>query len=240
MSLPAETLLGPYKLLSTVGSGGMGEVYRAIDTRLDRTVAVKLLLPRFAERSEFLRRFDREAHAISKLNHPNICSLYDVGHLDGRSYLVMEYLRGETLAHRLSKSHMTMDEVIAYAIQIASALKEAHSYGIIHRDLKPANIMVTRRGVKLMDFGIAKTRQDAQDERVTAATTAKSKPASPARATSTAALRSKEPGSHVQARGIEQVVYAVGEIEQVTQSSAALAEDVSFQQSCMKSAGHNC
>jgi serine/threonine protein kinase len=158
------TRLGPYEILSAVGAGGMGEVYRARDMRLDRIVAIKFLLPRFADLPEFLQRFEREAHIISSSTIPTFCALYDVRHTDGQSYLIMEYLEGETLAHRMLKSRLEMDEVKTYAIQIASALRDAHARGIIHRDLKPANVMITRWGVKLMDFGLAKIQEDQNAE----------------------------------------------------------------------------
>ena len=155
MPLAAGDRLGPYQIVSLVGAGGMGEVYRARDTRLDRTVAVKILsadLDTPAAREQF----DREARAISSLSGPNICTLYDVGSQGERAYLVMEYLEGETLADRLTRGRLSIDQVVAYAIQIASALDQAHRQGVIHRDLKPANIMLTKSGVKLLDFGLAK------------------------------------------------------------------------------------
>jgi serine/threonine protein kinase len=130
----------------------MGEVYKARDTRLDRTVAVKVLPPALAEDPEFRRRFDREARTISQLTHPHICTLYDVGD----SFLVMEYLEGETLADRLARGALPVDEVVRIARQIADALDKAHHAGIIHRDLKPGNVMLTKTGAKLLDFGLAK------------------------------------------------------------------------------------
>ena len=164
--LSAGMRLGPYEILSHLGSGGMGTVYQARDTRLNRIVAVKLLLPRLANNPEFLRRFDREARAISGLNHPHICALYDVGHENGLSYLVMEYLSGETLSDRLSRAGpLPFDEVRTYGIQIASALKDAHDRNIVHRDIKPGNVMLTRWGAKLMDFGLATTFETRKNER---------------------------------------------------------------------------
>ncbi len=153
--------LGPYEILSAVGAGGMGEVYRARDTRLDRIVAIKILPDHLADRAELRERFEREAKTISSLNHPHICTLYDVGHQDGTDYLVMEYLEGETLAARLLKGPLPLDQVLKYAIEIADALDKAHRKGITHRDLKPGNIMLTKSGAKLLDFGLAKlTQQD--------------------------------------------------------------------------------
>src|SRR6266849_138472 len=148
--------LGPYEILSAVGAGGMGEVYRACDTRLDRTVAIKVLLTALASDPQFRERFDREARIISQLDHPHICPLYDVGEQDGTSFLVMPYLEGETLEARLKKGALPLDQALQYAIQIAYALNKAHRAGIVHRDLKPGNIMLTRTGATLLDFGLAK------------------------------------------------------------------------------------
>jgi serine/threonine protein kinase/Tol biopolymer transport system component len=156
MPLAPGTLLGPYEIQELLGAGGMGEVYRARDTRLDRTVAVKVLLSHAAERPDARQRFEREARVISSLNHPHICSLYDVGIEDGKPYLVMEYLEGETLAKRLQRGALPLDQVLRYGVQIADALSQAHRQGVFHRDLKPGNIMLTRAGAKLLDFGLAK------------------------------------------------------------------------------------
>src|ERR1700680_1810135 len=139
----------------------MGEVYRAKDTRLDRIVAIKVLPPHLADRAELRERFEREAKAISSLNHPHICTLHDVGHQDGIDYLVMEYVEGETLATRLAKGPLPLDQALRYAIEIADALDKAHRKGVTHRDLKPGNIMLTKSGAKLLDFGLAKLREDA-------------------------------------------------------------------------------
>src|SRR5262245_23424597 len=158
MDLATGTMLGPYELLSPVGAGGMGEVYRARDTRLDRTVAVKILPQHLSSNPERRQRFEREARAVSSLSHPHICALYDVGRQDGIDYLVMEYIQGESLADRLAKGPLPADQALRYAIQIADALDKAHRAGIVHRDLKPANIMLTKSGAKLLDFGLAKTR----------------------------------------------------------------------------------
>ena len=135
----------------------MGEVYRALDTRLDRIVAVKILPSCLSENPEAKERFDREARTISSLNHPNICTLHDVGHQNGVDYLVMEYLEGETLASRLNKGPLAPDQVLKYGIEICEGLEMAHRTGVVHRDLKPGNIMLTQTGVKLMDFGLAKS-----------------------------------------------------------------------------------
>src|ERR1700726_2553500 len=152
--------LGPYEILSGIGAGGMGEVYRAKDTRLNRIVAIKVLPPHLADSSEMKERFEREARTIASLNHPHICTLYDVGHQDGTDFLVMEYLEGETLAQRLIKGPLPLDQVLQYAIEIADALDKAHRKGVTHRDLKPGNIMLTKSGTKLLDFGLAKLKQE--------------------------------------------------------------------------------
>jgi len=156
MALNQGTKLGPYEIQSPLGAGGMGEVYRAKDTRLDRSVAVKILPSHLSDSPDAKQRFDREARAISSLNHPNICTLYDVGHQDGIDYLVMEFLEGETLADRLLKGPMPTEQVLKYGIDICEGLERAHKSGVIHRDLKPGNIMLTKSGAKLMDFGLAK------------------------------------------------------------------------------------
>src|SRR5580765_751193 len=157
MALTTGTRFGPYEIQSPLGAGGMGEVYRALDTRLQRIVAVKILPSHLSENPEAKERFDREARTISSLNHPNICTLHDVGHQDGVDYLVMEYLEGETLASRLEKGALASDQVFKYGIEICEGLEMAHRTGIVHRDLKPGNIMLTHTGVKLMDFGLAKS-----------------------------------------------------------------------------------
>jgi Tol biopolymer transport system component len=156
MALTSGTKLGPYEIQSPLGAGGMGEVYRARDTRLDRTVAVKILPAHLSSNLEAKQRFEREARAISSLNHPNICTLHDVGHQDGTDFLVMEYLEGETLADRLMKGPLPSELVLRYGIEICEGLEKAHKNGVIHRDLKPGNIMLTKSGAKLMDFGLAK------------------------------------------------------------------------------------
>jgi serine/threonine protein kinase/Tol biopolymer transport system component len=156
MSLAAGTRLGPYEIQSAIGAGGMGEVYRARDTRLERAVAVKVLPSHLSANVELKQRLDREAKAISGLQHPHICTLYDVGSQDGVDFLVMEYLEGQTLADRLEKGALPLEQTLRIATEIAGAIEKAHAQGITHRDLKPANIMLTKAGAKLMDFGLAK------------------------------------------------------------------------------------
>ena len=156
MGLPAGSKLGPYEVLSPLGAGGMGEVYRARDTRLERTVAIKILPAQLSTDPLRKQRFEREAKTISGLNHPNICVLHDVGSQDGVDYLVMECVEGETLAKRLEKSALPPEQALKYGAQIADALDKAHRSGVVHRDLKPGNIMVTATGAKLLDFGLAK------------------------------------------------------------------------------------
>lgn len=158
MAIAPGSRLGPYEIVASIGAGGMGEVYRAIDTRLDRTVAVKVLSPQFAGTPELRERFQREARAISSLSHPHICALYDVGHQDGVDFLVMEFMEGTTLAERLLRGPLPLDQVLRLGQQIADALHHAHRQGITHRDLKPGNIMITKSGAKLLDFGLAKAR----------------------------------------------------------------------------------
>ncbi len=161
MALTVGDRLGPYEIVALIGVGGMGEVYKARDTRLDRVVAVKVLPAHFAGRPDVRERFDREARTIAALNHPHICVLHDIGHQDGVDFLVMEYLEGETLAQRLAKGPLPLEQVFEYAIQMSDALDKAHRKGVTHRDLKPGNIMLTKNGSKLVDFGLAKLTQDA-------------------------------------------------------------------------------
>ena len=156
MSLVPGTKLGPYEIQAPLGTGGMGEVYRARDTRLERTVATKILPEHLSSDPIRKRRFEREAKTISSLNHPNICVLYDVGHQDGVDFLVMECVEGETLAKRLERGALPLEQDLKYGAQIADALAKAHHSGIVHRDLKPGNIMLTSTGAKLLDFGLAK------------------------------------------------------------------------------------
>jgi hypothetical protein len=156
MPLPVGTKLGPYEIQAPLGAGGMGEVYRARDTRLDRTVAVKILPSHLSSDPDARQRFEREAKIISSLNHPHICVLHDVGHQEGINYLVMECVEGETLARRLEKGALPLEQVMKLGAQIADALDKAHRSGVIHRDLKPGNVMLTSSGAKLLDFGLAK------------------------------------------------------------------------------------
>jgi Tol biopolymer transport system component len=157
MTLAAGKKLGPYEIIGPLGAGGMGEVYRAKDTRLDRTVAIKVLPLHLSADPEARQRFDREARSISSLSHPNICQLYDVGHQDGIDFLVMEFLEGETLAARIQKGPLPTEQVLKVGTEICDGLEKAHKTGVVHRDLKPANIMLTKSGAKLMDFGLAKS-----------------------------------------------------------------------------------
>src|SRR5262249_30189453 len=166
MALVVGARLGPYQIFSAIGAGGMGEVYKATDTRLDRTVAIKVLAPELAAQPEWRQRFEREAKTISTLNHPHICVLHDVGQQDGLDFLVMEFLEGETLAQRLAKGPLPLDDVLEYAIQIGDALDKAHRQGVIHRDLKPGNVMITKSGAKLLDFGLAKLKDPPTRESV--------------------------------------------------------------------------
>src|SRR5260370_20535548 len=149
--LSAGTKLGPYEIQLPLGAGGMGEVYRARDTRLERTVEIKILPAQFSSDPVRKQRFEREARTISGLNHPNICVLYDVGSQDGMEYLVMECVEGETLAKRLEKGPLPLEEVMKHGAQIADGLDKAHHHGVVHRDLKPGNIMLTKTGAKLLD-----------------------------------------------------------------------------------------
>jgi Tol biopolymer transport system component len=156
MALVPGTRLGPYEIVAPLGAGGMGEVYRARDTRLERPVAIKIIPLHLADRAEARERFEREAHAISSLNHPNICQLYDIGEEKGIHFLVMELLEGETLAFRLLRGALPIEQVLRYGAEVADGLERAHRTGVVHRDLKPGNIMLTKSGAKLMDFGLAK------------------------------------------------------------------------------------
>jgi serine/threonine protein kinase len=161
MPLNPGTKLGPYEITGAIGAGGMGEVYRARDTRLDRIVAIKVLPAHLADNAELRERFEREARTVASLNHPHICTLFDIGRQGETEFLVMEYLEGETLAERLKKGPLPLEQVLRCAIAITDALDKAHRKGITHRDLKPGNIMLTKSGAKLLDFGLAKLRQDA-------------------------------------------------------------------------------
>src|SRR5512139_1560466 len=158
MSLAPGTRLGPYEVTALIGAGGMGEVYKAKDTRLDRSVAIKVLPSHVSADADRRARFAREAKTIAGLNHPHICTLHDVGETDGTTYLVMEHLAGETLAQRLEKGQLPLERALTVATEIADALSAAHRQGVIHRDLKPGNVMLTKTGAKLLDFGLAKLK----------------------------------------------------------------------------------
>src|SRR5262249_2261526 len=176
MALQPGTTLGPYEIEAPLGAGGMGEVYRARDTRLERTVAIKIL-PQEMSRDPLRKlRFEREAKTISNLNHPHICVLYDVGSQDGLSYLVMECLEGETLAKRLEKGALPLEQVLKYGAQIADALDKAHRSGVVHRDLKPGNVILTPRGAKLLDFGLPKPAASLVSEATLTAAAAQTTP----------------------------------------------------------------
>ena len=156
MSLTAGTRLGPYEIVAAIGAGGMGEVYKATDTRLSRTVAIKVLPSHWADNTEMKQRFEREARTIASLSDSHICALHDIGHEAGIDFLVMEYLEGETLAARIARGPLGVSETLTVAIAMAGALDQAHRQGIVHRDLKPSNVMLTPSGAKLLDFGLAK------------------------------------------------------------------------------------
>ena len=162
MALDPGARLGPYEILGALGAGGMGEVYKARDTRLDRTVAIKVLPSDVAGDRGSQARFEREARAVAALDHPHICGIYDVGSVDGTHYLVMPHLEGQTLAARLEKGPLPLDHALKVTGEIADALDKTHRQGIVHRDLKPANIMLTKTGSKLLDFGLAKLRANAR------------------------------------------------------------------------------
>ncbi len=165
MPLAPGSRLGPYEIVSAVGRGGMGEVYRATDTRLGRAVAVKVLVAHLADDPEVRARFEREGRTISSLGHPNICTLFDIGREtlpsgEAVDYLVLEFLDGETLDARLERGPLPIDQALRHGIQICEALDAAHRRGLTHRDLKPGNVMITAGGIKLLDFGLAKARSE--------------------------------------------------------------------------------
>src|SRR5262245_43700296 len=179
MTLGTKARLGPYEIVDAIGAGGMGEVYRAVATRLNRTVAIKVLPAHLAVDADIRARFVREAQAISSLNHPRICALYDVGHQDASAslpepvdFLVLEYVEGETLAARIARGPLPLSQALTIAIEICDALERAHRQGLTHRDLKPANVMVTRAGVKILDFGLAKRRSPIVADEPTVSVTA--------------------------------------------------------------------
>jgi Tol biopolymer transport system component len=204
--LTSGTKLGPYEIQSPLGSGGMGEVYRARDTRLDRDVAIKVLSGHFVSTPSLKERFEREARTVSQLSHPNICRLYDVGSQDGADYLVMECLEGETLGDRLSRGPLPLEEVLRYGAQVADALDKAHQQGVIHRDLKPGNIMLTKSGAKVLDFGLAK-----QDQ---------------AQATSTSAMTAMTAGKPLTVEGTIVGTYQYMAPEQIEGSEADARSDI--------------
>jgi serine/threonine protein kinase len=158
MQVPAGTRLGHYEVIALLGAGGMGQVYKARDMRLGRSVALKMLHAGIAQEPVLRERFEREARAVSTLSHPHICTLYDVGLHEGSEFLVIELVEGETLADRLRRGRLPLDLAIRHAIEIAEGLDHAHRHGITHRDLKPANVILARTGAKLLDFGLAKLR----------------------------------------------------------------------------------
>jgi serine/threonine protein kinase len=160
--IKAGASFGPYEIIAPLGAGGMGEVYRARDTRLDRTVAIKVLPDHLASNPQMRHRFERESRAASSLNHPHICTLFDIGHQDGVDFIVMELIEGETLAERLKRGALSSEQTLRTAIEISDALDKAHRAGIVHRDLKPANIMLTKSGAKLLDFGLAKLQHESR------------------------------------------------------------------------------
>ena len=170
MALQPGHHLGRYEILEAIGAGGMGEVYRARDTSLDRDIAIKILPVAFSNDAERLSLFEREAKAVSSLNHPHICTLHDIGNADGIDYMVMELIEGETLASRLERKALSFEEALEYGIQIADALACAHGAGVVHRDLKPGNVMVTKPGIKLLDFGLAKVQREDSGTGVDSAT----------------------------------------------------------------------
>ena len=164
MALAPGTKLGPYEILSPLGVGGMGEVYRARDSRLGRIVALKVLPERLSQNVELRQRLEHEARTVSKLSHPNICTLHDIGHDEGMDFLVLEFVEGPTLRRLIADGIPPMRNVISIAVQIAEGLAKAHEMGVIHRDLKPENIIVSAEAVKILDFGLAKLRLDNEEQ----------------------------------------------------------------------------
>src|SRR5450631_2869301 len=173
MTLPSGTRLGPYEILSPIGAGGMGEVYRARDARLERDVAIKVLPSKVSADADRLRRFEKEARAASSLNHPNIVTIYDIGDSGGTAFIAMEAVDGQTLRQLVAGGSLPTKRLLAIAAQVADGLAKAHGAGIVHRDLKPENVMVTRDGfVKILDFGLAKLMQSEESDGRTGAPTA--------------------------------------------------------------------
>src|SRR5687767_3817760 len=170
MSLSVGDRIGRYEILAPIGAGSMGEVYRARDSQLDRSVAIKILTASRHATTMQLERFQREARAVARINHPHICTIHDVGEVDGVPFLVMELLEGETLAERLEGGPLPVDGALAFAGEIAAALDAAHKKGVVHRDLKPSNVMLAAGGVKLLDFGLAKLRDIEHEEAVNGST----------------------------------------------------------------------
>ena len=164
MPLNPGRQLGPYEILSPIGAGGMGEVYKATDTRLDRTVAIKVLPEHVASDPDLKQRFEREAKTISSLNHPHICTLYDIGEHEGTYFLVMEYLEGETLAARIARGPLPLADAVQHMLVLLGALQVLHGLGLVHRDLKPANVFLTPHALKLLDFGLARPVTRTTDE----------------------------------------------------------------------------
>ena len=171
MPLSAGTKLGPYEVLSWIGAGGMGEVYKARDARLDRFVAIKILPENVSSNAELRQRFEREARMLASLSHPHICAIFDTGQQGNTDYLVMEYLDGQTLAQKLEAAPLPLREAIHISLQIVDALDKAHSRGIIHRDLKPSNVMMIGWDAKLLDFGLAKLRESTHSETLSSLST---------------------------------------------------------------------
>ena len=163
MPLSPGVRLGPYEILSPLGAGGMGEVYRALDTRLGRVVAIKVLPEHLSQKPDVRKRLEHEARTISKLSHPNICTLHDIGHHEGMDFLVFECVEGKTLRQLLASNTLPMRKIISIAVQVADGLAKAHETGIIHRDLKPENLIVSTETVKILDFGLAKLASEGDE-----------------------------------------------------------------------------